>query len=497
MAFVESDVAKKQEDKDMKKIWIMLILTLSCCFSAFAQIDANSRYYGASYEEIRELERRKDAGDAMAQYEYANYLYSKSSIKSSSTTDLAISMLYQKAANQNLPQAQVALGDWNYYGGIGIFKDVKDRDKAIEWYKKAAAQGYDVAIQKLRDLGVDWNNNYQPVNNSTTIALLSATSTSSTSYELRVGIKSPSQIRDKYVYVNGSLQRAIDVVKNDGFDMEIGQDVSLHEGNNTIRIEIINASGTTSKEFAVYVSTSTHSISPSEKRIALVIGISNYRNTSRLRNTINDANAMESKLRQCGFTVIKRTDLQTASEIQNVINDFGAQARNGYDVALFFYAGHGINYNNESWIVPTLASIQCAEQIPNVCANAGWIMDATSGVKNRIVIFDACRNLPGIKDCNNASRDIEGHITPGITSFRKGGGAFVAYACSQGETSGDGPIGGNGIYTGELLKILDKPNMNILDVFSETATNVHNKTNATQNPWNTSAFYGKFIFNRQ
>lgn len=408
--------------------------------------------------------------------------------------DVAIASQFDGARHFRSGLAAVKINDkWGFINKKGEFVVEPQFAQGRDFSEGLSA----ACLERFSNGFIKVNNYYKKVNEVTAIDLLSSNRSISSSYNLRIGVKSPSQIRDKYVYVNGSLQRAIDVVKNDGFDMEIGQDVSLHEGNNTIRIEIINASGTTSKEFAVYVSTSTHTISPSEKRIALVIGISNYRNTSRLRNTINDANAMESKLRQCGFTVIKRTDLQTASEIQNVINDFGAQARNGYDVALFFYAGHGINYNNESWIVPTLASIQCAEQIPNVCANAGWIMDATSGVKNRIVIFDACRNLPGIKDCNNASRDIEGHITPGITSFRKGGGAFVAYACSQGETSGDGPIGGNGIYTGELLKILDKPNMNILDVFSETATNVHNKTNATQNPWNTSAFYGKFIFNRQ
>ncbi len=321
---------------------------------------------------------------------------------------------------------------------------------------------------------------------------------------MRACVKSSSQISNALVIVNGIEvfnSRGISVVNNNGCDFSVDKTLNLNNGNNSIAISVTNAFGTSSESFTVYVTNvgnnNTNRIN-SEKRIALIIGIANYRNTSKLRNTINDANAMESKLRQCGFYVIKRNDLQTASEIQNVINDFGAQARNSnYDVALFFYAGHGINYDNESWIVPTNANLHCVEQIPNECANAGWIMDATSGVKNRIVIFDACRNLPDLKKCNSMSRDIEGHITPGITSFRKGGGAFVAYACSPGETSGDGPEGGNGIYTGELLKMLDRPNMNILDVFSETATNVHNKTNAMQNPWNTSAFYGKFIFNTQ
>ena len=336
-----------------------------------------------------------------------------------------------------------------------------------------------------------------------TITFQSPSSSTSTSYRLKACIKSNSQISSAKVTVNGSVvinnSRGIDPVVNNDCAYFIDQNLTLRSGSNTIVVSVTNAKGTENKTLNVTVS-GTHPTPPqpmqTDKRIALVVGIKNYRYTSPLKNTINDANAIESKLKQCGFEVIKKTDLRTAADVQNAINDFGARARNGYDVALFFYSGHGINYNNESWIAPTDAQISCLQDIPKQCANAGWIMDATSGVKNRIVIFDACRNLPNLRDCENPHRDIEGHIN-GITEFKKGGGAFIAYATSFGEVSGDGPDGGNGIYTGELLKVLDIPNLNILDVFSETATRVHNKTKGNQNPTNTSAFYSRFIFNKK
>ena len=326
------------------------------------------------------------------------------------------------------------------------------------------------------------NTNILP-NQLPTITFQSPSSSTSTSYRLKACIKSNSQISSAKVTVNGSVvinnSRGIDPVVNNDCAYFIDQNLTLRSGSNTIVVSVTNAKGTENKTLNVTVS-GTHPTPPQPP----------------LKNTINDANAIESKLKQCGFEVIKKTDLRTAADVQNAINDFGARARNGYDVALFFYSGHGINYNNESWIAPTDAQISCLQDIPKQCANAGWIMDATSGVKNRIVIFDACRNLPNLRDCENPHRDIEGHIN-GITEFKKGGGAFIAYATSFGEVSGDGPDGGNGIYTGELLKVLDIPNLNILDVFSETATRVHNKTKGNQNPTNTSAFYSRFIFNKK
>ncbi len=346
--------------------------------------------------------------------------------------------------------------------------------------------------------GTTSNNMNICVSNATpaTINLLSSTSSTSTSYNLRAGIKSSSKVTNITVSANNS--RGINSVVNDGYDFILNRNLILNYGRNVINVSVTNSAGATvSEDFFVEVKGEPMPVVTTEKRIALVIGNSNYRNgISYLRNTINDANAMERKLQQCGFYVIKRTDLQTAAQIQNAINDFGATARNGnYDVAMFFYAGHGISYNTESWIVPTNANINCLQDIPKQCANAGWIMDATEGVKNRIVVFDACRNLPNFSNCGYTPRSIEDHIN-GITSFKRGNNAFVAYACGPGETSGDG-YGNNGVYTEELLKVLDIPNKNILDVFSETASRVHNKTNGAQNPFNTSAFYSKFIFNRK
>src|SRR5208283_4922915 len=93
-----------------------------------------------------------------------------------------------------------------------------------------------------------------------------------------------------------------------------------------------------------------------ERRIALVIGNSAYRNAPPLDNPVHDATAMRDKLQSLGFDVVAGFDL-TKAETQAVIAKF-AQASRGADVSAFFYAGHGLQVGGENYLVPVDAQLK-------------------------------------------------------------------------------------------------------------------------------------------
>ncbi len=87
-----------------------------------------------------------------------------------------------------------------------------------------------------------------------------------------------------------------------------------------------------------------------EKKIALVIGNANYQHGGKLKNPVNDANLMAKTLQDKGFTVIKKTDASLA-QMQMATEDFNQKMKN-YDVALFYYAGHGVQVDGNNYLVP-------------------------------------------------------------------------------------------------------------------------------------------------
>ena len=92
-----------------------------------------------------------------------------------------------------------------------------------------------------------------------------------------------------------------------------------------------------------------------EQRVALVIGNANYKE-SALRNPVNDAADVAAKLKNLGFEVTLRTDT-TQKEMTRAITLFGEQLKPG-SVALFYYAGHGIQARGRNFLVPIDAEIK-------------------------------------------------------------------------------------------------------------------------------------------
>ena len=128
-----------------------------------------------------------------------------------------------------------------------------------------------------------------------------------------------------------------------------------------------------------------------EQRVALVIGNATYRNAAPLRNTINDANAVGDKLRALGFTVDLATD-QDARGMRDAIRSFGTKASKA-DVALVFYAGHGMEMDGRNYLIPVDAQLKSDIDLeyeavplqllmrtiesPSACASLFWMRAAT------------------------------------------------------------------------------------------------------------------------
>ncbi len=322
-----------------------------------------------------------------------------------------------------------------------------------------------------------------------TWATLPATTTLG-SVKISVAIQSKSRITATHVYVNGQLYRGIKAVANDGADMRIEQTLPLVEGSNVIKVSATNADGTATSERTVVRQGAKPVVVATGKRIALVIGNANYPE-QRLVNPQNDASDMAAKLRSLGFEVIL---LQNGSkkQMEDAINTLGQRA-SGYDAAMFYYAGHGIQYKGSNYLIPVNANLHSASDIEYECTDMGRVLAKLdeSGCKMKIIALDACRNNPFERSW------YRGTASQGLTAVNAPVGTFISYATSPGSVAADGQAR-NSPYTTALLKTLDTPGLPIESVFKRVAASVFSATNHQQMPWYASSlFQGDFIFNNQ
>ena len=185
-----------------------------------------------------------------------------------------------------------------------------------------------------------------------------------------------------------------------------------------------------------------------EKRLALVVGNSEYGKGNYLANPVHDAEDISAKLQQLGFDAITLLD-GTRRDMRDAISSFAEQAKS-YDVALFYYAGHGIQTNGENYLVPVDAVLEKEEDIEFDCTSMNLMLrklDA-SGCPMKIIILDACRNNPFERSWHRSTS------SSGLSFVDAPTGTLISYATSPGRTADDG-IGRNSPYTSAFLEALD------------------------------------------
>lgn len=228
-----------------------------------------------------------------------------------------------------------------------------------------------------------------------------------------------------------------------------------------------------------------------EKRYALVIGNSAYKNVPVLRNPVHDADDLTSVLTQLNFDVISLKDA-TYVQIRSAFLQFYEKLVNGPKdqmIGLFYYSGHGLQSDGENYLVPVDARIDYQDDIPRQCFPVQKIILQNmerSNTRMNILILDACRN--------NTYPQITRSPGNGLAEMRKARGSFVAYSTAPGSTASDG-IGRNGLYTQELLKAIQRPTLSLEQVFKEVRINVLRLSGETQYTWDNSNITGDFYFN--
>jgi uncharacterized caspase-like protein/uncharacterized protein YraI len=227
-----------------------------------------------------------------------------------------------------------------------------------------------------------------------------------------------------------------------------------------------------------------------EPRFALVIGNSNYTTTSPLANPANDAKLVAGALETAGFDVSALTDLDQR-DMRRAVRDFAAKVAAGGDgaVALFYYAGHGLQVDGTNYLVPVDAGI---ERESDVAIEALGLPDILSSIEQagaavNIVILDACRDNPLKRSFRSTAR--------GLARVDAPTGSIVAYATAPGETAADGS-GTNSPYSAALAAGLSTPGLPIEQLFKQVRIKVKAETGDKQVPWESSSLTSDFFFVR-
>ncbi|MEI2773907.1 MAG: caspase family protein [Candidatus Competibacter sp.] len=223
-----------------------------------------------------------------------------------------------------------------------------------------------------------------------------------------------------------------------------------------------------------------------EPRTALVIGNGAYREAP-LKNPANDARDIAAKLRELGFQVIERLDVDRPV-MRQALREFEQRLREQRGVGLFYYAGHGVQLKGQNYLIPVGVDIRQEFEVPDEAVDAEAVLRAMESAGNElnIVILDACRNNPFTRGFGPSGR--------GLARMDGPAGTFIAYATAPGAISQDGQAGRNSPYTRSLLAAMSVPGLSLEQVFKQVLVTVERETGGAQIPWVASSLRGEFYF---
>ncbi|MCP4351065.1 MAG: SUMF1/EgtB/PvdO family nonheme iron enzyme [Desulfobacterales bacterium] len=219
----------------------------------------------------------------------------------------------------------------------------------------------------------------------------------------------------------------------------------------------------------------------SENRVALIIGNEAYE-SSPLDNPVNDAKAIAQTLKRLGFKTVRKENLNW-QEMNMAIDAFGEKLLKQDGVGLFYYAGHGIQFNGKNYLIPVKSNIRHENEIKYRAVDAGLVLAKMENARNglNIVILDACRDNPFARSFRSS--------TQGLAYMDAPTGSIIAYATAPGRTASD-----NSGYTSELIKQMGKPGQRLIDMFMNVRKAVRNRTNGHQVPWESVSLTEPFYF---
>jgi hypothetical protein len=221
-----------------------------------------------------------------------------------------------------------------------------------------------------------------------------------------------------------------------------------------------------------------------ESRVALVIGNAAYKE-SALRNPLNDARDMAGRLERLGFIVVKRENLRT-KEIGATLREFRTRLSPGA-VALFFYAGHGLQVKGVNYLPTVDAEIESEDDIPTQAVDLGKVLELMDEAKTRVnlIFLDACRNNPYARKFRSSAG--------GLAKVDAASGTLISFATRPGNVAADGDSR-NGLYTQYLLKHMDTVGLPIEQMLKRVGAGVKLASGGRQEPWSEGLIEGDFFF---
>ncbi len=227
-----------------------------------------------------------------------------------------------------------------------------------------------------------------------------------------------------------------------------------------------------------------------ERRVALVIGNGAYAHAAPLANPANDARAVAAALTRLGFEVLPGFDLSNA-DLRRTIRAFVDKLVDA-DVAMFFYAGHGLQVAGENYLIPVDASIRIEADLDFNAVRMDLIsrqLDREAKVK--IIMLDACRDNPFEKELTrNMGRTRSALVKRGLAEINSAGGTLIAFATDPGSVALDGS-GRHSPFTAALLRHIETPGIEIGLVMRRVTKDVFEATGERQRPWVNASLTGE------
>jgi TPR repeat protein len=222
------------------------------------------------------------------------------------------------------------------------------------------------------------------------------------------------------------------------------------------------------------------------QRVALVIGNGRYQHLDQLANPANDARAVAASLWNLGFEVIEVIDADLGQTLA-AMTTFASRLRPGME-ALFYYAGHAVQWNGANFLLPTSARVGSNADLLTQAVDAGAIVQVmeNAGARLNLLILDSCRDNPfpdGIAEGSSGLAEMRGQKAE----------MLIAYATAPGTVASDGE-GRHSPYTAALLEHLEEPGLEVAILFRRVRSSVRQATEANQIPWVSSSLENEFYF---
>lgn len=389
-------------------------------------------------------------------------------------------------------------------GTVSAQNNIIDRAKEAE----KEMGGTDGTGGKTNDTPKDEEDNaeFSPQNTYLRIDWLTKERISTTKeFNVKIGIITSEQPQAYKIKVrknkyNIPVTRGTRVVKKDGYNVVLNENVILKHKHNDI-YALIKINGKWYRSESINITYDPNG--KFEKRIALVIGNSDYNNGwEKLPNAQNDATAIAEKLKSLGFKVENTGINLNKVAFQKILSDFKRESAN-YDVALFYYAGHGTqdSEGKGNYLIPVDVKTANDNDLMAQCINAERMVKDDIGGKKKIIILDACRSNIAYEPQATRGGTKNGIRGRGFMEMDSPTETLILYSTGKNRSAYDG-VGKHSFFAEALLNSLDESDLTLSAIIDYVTDEVKQKTaelsGGIQEPYRSGSYssLGNFIINK-